>query len=101
MSASEAERAGLVSRVVAADRLMDEALDAAAAICSTSLPSIMMAKECVDRAFESPTGRRHSIRAADFSFAVLDARPEEGMGAFLETRLPAFKHCLTGVGTGP
>src|SRR5690606_8955859 len=52
--AEEAERAGLVSRVVPADRLLDEALDAATVIASMSLPSVMMAKECVNAAYESP-----------------------------------------------
>src|SRR3546814_3721700 len=53
MGAEEAERAGLVSRVVPAGKLLDEALEAATVIASMSLPSVMMAKECVNRAFES------------------------------------------------
>ena len=93
MSAAEAERAGLVSRVVAAERLMDESLEAAAAICSMSLPSILLAKECVDRAFESPLaeGVRYERRVFHSLFATQDQK--EGMQAFLEKRAPAFKHC--------
>src|SRR5438128_6421333 len=53
MDAAEAERAGLVSRIVPADKLLDEALSAAAVICTMSGPSVMMAKECVNRAYES------------------------------------------------
>src|SRR5690606_4112180 len=52
MDAVEAERAGLVSRVVPAERLLDEALEAATVIASMSLPAVMMAKECVNRAYE-------------------------------------------------
>src|SRR5690606_10361395 len=52
MDAEEAERAGLVSRVVPAERLMDEAMDAATTIASMSLPSVMMAKECINQAYE-------------------------------------------------
>src|SRR5574344_1662839 len=51
MNAEEAERSGLVSRVVPADKLLEEALDAATVIASMSLPSVLMAKECVNRAF--------------------------------------------------
>jgi enoyl-CoA hydratase len=51
MDANEAERAGLVSRVVPTETLMDEAMDAAITIASMSLPSVIMAKECVNRAF--------------------------------------------------
>src|SRR5438034_4195004 len=53
MDAAEAERAGLVSRIVPADKLLDEALSAAAVICTMSGPSVTMAKECVNRAYES------------------------------------------------
>src|SRR5690606_31387537 len=52
MDAEEAERAGLVSRVVPASRLMEEALDAAATIASMSLPSVIMAKECINQSYE-------------------------------------------------
>jgi enoyl-CoA hydratase len=92
MSADEAERAGLASRVVPAQRLMDEALEAGAAICSMSLPSILMAKECINRAFEMPLaeGIRFERRLFHALFATRDQK--EGMEAFLEKRPPRFTH---------
>jgi len=92
MSAEEAERAGLVSRVVPAQSLMDEALAAGAAICSMSLPSILMAKECINRAFETPLaeGIRFERRMFHALFATRDQK--EGMEAFLEKRPPRFAH---------
>jgi len=92
MDAAEAERAGLVSRVVAPDKLMDEALAAAATICAQSLPSILMAKEAVNRAFESPLaeGVQYERRLFHSLFATEDQK--EGMAAFIDKRRPAFKH---------
>ncbi len=92
MDAAEAERAGLVSRVVPADKLMEEALAAAAVICSLSLPSVMMAKEAVNRAFEAPLteGVRFERRLFHSLFGSADQK--EGMDAFLNKRPPAFKH---------
>ena len=92
IDAVEAERAGLVSRVVPADKLMDEALAAAAAICALSLPSLMMAKEAVNRAFEAPLadGVRFERRLFHSLFGTADQR--EGMTALLEKRKPAFSH---------
>jgi len=92
MDAAEAERAGLVSRVVPADRLMDETLAAATAICAMSLPSVMMAKESVNRAFEVPLaeGIGHERRLFHSLFATEDQK--EGMDAFLNKRKPMFKH---------
>jgi len=92
IDAAEAERAGLVSRVVPADKLMDEALAAAAVICSLSLPSVMMAKEAVNRAFETPLGEgvRFERRLFHSLFGTADQR--EGMTAFLAKRKPAFQH---------
>jgi enoyl-CoA hydratase len=92
MDAAEAERAGLVSRVVPADKLMGEALAAATAICALSLPSLMMAKEAVNRAFESPLseGVRFERRLFHSLFGTADQR--EGMAAFLEKRKPVFSH---------
>ena len=91
MDAAEAERAGLVSRVVPADRLMDEALAAAAAICALSLPSLMMAKESVNRAFEAPLadGIAYERRLFHSLFATEDQK--EGMDAFLAKRKPVFR----------
>ncbi|MCU0955709.1 MAG: enoyl-CoA hydratase [Hyphomicrobium sp.] len=92
MDAQEAERAGLVSRVVAAERLLDEALAAAAAIARFSLPAVMMAKEAVQRAYESPLaeGLLFERRLFHSLFASIDQK--EGMTAFVEKRLPRFEH---------
>ena len=92
MDAVEAERAGLVSRVVPADKLLDEALAAAATICAMSGPSVMMAKECVNRAFESglDDGVSYERRLFHALFATVDQK--EGMAAFVAKRKPAFTH---------
>jgi len=92
MDAAEAERAGLVSRVVPADKLIDEALAAAAQIAEFSLPSVMMAKEAVNRAYESPLaeGMLFERRLFHALFATEDQK--EGMAAFVEKRKPKFKH---------
>jgi enoyl-CoA hydratase len=92
MDAAEAERAGLVARVVPADKLIDEALAAAAQIAEFSLPSVMMAKEAVNRAYESPLaeGMLFERRLFHALFATEDQK--EGMAAFVEKRKPKFKH---------
>src|SRR6266540_3512972 len=92
MDAAEAERAGLVSRVVPADKLIEEALAAAAQIAEFSLPSVMMAKESVNRAFESPLaeGMLFERRLFHALFATEDQK--EGMAAFVEKRKPKFRH---------
>jgi enoyl-CoA hydratase len=92
MDAAEAERVGLVSRVVAADKLLDEALAAADAINAMSGPSVMLAKACVNRAFESglDDGVDYERRVFHSLFATADQK--EGMDAFLSKRKPAFKH---------
>jgi enoyl-CoA hydratase len=92
MDADEAERAGLVSRVVAADKLMDEAMAVAARIAGYSLPAVMMAKESVNRAFETPLGEgvRFERRLFHAMFATEDQK--EGMAAFVAKRPPAFKN---------
>ncbi len=92
MDAAEAERAGLVSRVVPADRLIEEALAAAERIAEFSLPSVMMAKEAVNRAYESPLaeGMLFERRLFHALFATEDQK--EGMAAFVEKRKPKFKH---------
>ncbi len=91
MDASEAERAGLVSRVVAADKLLQEAIDAATVIAAMSLPSVMMIKEAVNRAYESSLsdGVQFERRLFHSTFATEDQK--EGMKAFLEKRLPNFR----------
>jgi enoyl-CoA hydratase len=92
MDAAEAERAGLVSRVVPADKLLEEALAAAAKIASYSLPVAMMAKEAVNRAYEAnlTEGILFERRLFHAAFALEDQK--EGMAAFVEKRKPAFKH---------
>ena len=92
MDAAEAERAGLVSRVVPAAQLLDEALAAAAAICGMSGPSVAMAKESVNRAFEGSLsdGISYERRLFHSLFATEDQK--EGMEAFLGKRKPVFKH---------
>jgi enoyl-CoA hydratase len=92
MDAQEAERAGLVARVVPADKLLDEALAVANVICEYSLPAVMMAKESVNRAFESSLadGIHFERRLFHSLFATEDQK--EGMHAFAAKRKPSFKH---------
>jgi len=92
MDAAEAERAGLVSRVVAADRLLDEALAAAATICGFGLPSVMMAKQCVNRAFEAGLADGVSYERGVFHSLFATEDQKEGMGAFVAKRKPVFRH---------
>lgn len=92
MDAAEAERAGLVSRVVAADKLMEEALAAAAVIAGMSLPIVMMLKESINRAYETTLaeGVQFERRAFHSTFATEDQK--EGMRAFIEKRAPRFRN---------
>jgi enoyl-CoA hydratase len=90
MDAQEAERSGLVARVVPAANLMDEALKAAETIAAMSLPSVMVAKESINRAFETTLaeGNRFERRVFHSLFATKDQK--EGMAAFVEKRAPKF-----------
>ena len=92
MDAAEAERAGLVSRVVAADQLMTEVLAAAELICALSGPSMMMAKESVNRAFESGLSDGVSFERRLFHSLFATADQKEGMDAFVNKRKPRFTH---------
>jgi enoyl-CoA hydratase len=92
MDAQEAERAGLVARVVPADKLMEEATATAQTIASYSKPSTIIAKEAVNRAFETSLaeGVRFERRVFYSLFATEDQT--EGMKAFAEKRKAEFKH---------
>jgi Enoyl-CoA hydratase/carnithine racemase len=92
MDAVEAERAGLVSRVVPAERLLDEALEAATVIASMSLPAVMMAKECVNRAYESSLAEGVLFERRVFHSLFATEDQKEGMRAFVEKRKPQFRH---------
>ena len=92
MDAVEAERSGLVSRVVALDKLMDEALSAALMICDLGQIAVMAAKESVNRSFESglTDGVMFERRLFHAMFATEDQK--EGMDAFVNKRKPLFKN---------
>jgi enoyl-CoA hydratase len=92
MDAAEAERSGLVARVVPAAQLMDEAMKAAETIAGMSLPSVLAAKESVDTAFETSLaeGLRFERRIFHALFATEDQK--EGMKAFIEKRKPQWKN---------
>ena len=92
IDAAEAERSGLVARVVPADKLLDEALAAAAKIASYSLPVVLKVKESINRAYESSLAEGLLFERREFhsTFALDDQK--EGMRAFVEKRKPDFKH---------
>lgn len=90
MDATEAERAGLVSRVVPLDKLMDEALGAALVICGYGQLSVMAAKESVNRAFESGLSDGVMFERRIFHSLFATADQKEGMDAFLNKRAPHF-----------
>ena len=92
MDAAEAESAGLVARVVPHDKLMGEALTAAKAVASFGRPSVLMAKEAVNRAFETTLseGLMFERRVFYSMFATEDQK--EGMDAFVNKRTPGFKN---------
>ena len=92
MDAAEAERAGLVSRVVPVADLLEEALKAATKIADFSLPAVMMAKEAVNRSYETTLaeGLRFERRVFHSMLALDDQK--EGMAAFVEKRSPAFRN---------
>lgn len=92
MDAQEAERSGLVSRVVSADRLLDEAIEAATVIAGMSLPIAIAAKESVNRAYESTLSEGILFERRLFHSLFATEDQKEGMAAFVEKRKPNFKH---------
>jgi enoyl-CoA hydratase len=92
MDAAEAERSGLVSRVVPAADLLEETMKAAAKIAAFSLPAVMMNKEAVNRSFETTLaeGLRFERRVFHSMFAFEDQK--EGMAAFVDKRSPNFRN---------
>jgi enoyl-CoA hydratase len=92
MDAGEAERAGLVSRVVPAAELLDVALAAAETICAFSGPSVRMAKEAVNRSFEVPLTDGIAFERHLFHSLFATEDKNEGMAAFLAKRKADFKN---------
>src|SRR3954464_11766990 len=92
MDAAEAERSGLVSRVVPADTLVEEAMGIAAKIAAMSQPAAAMAKSAINRAFETPLAEGLGVERDLFhaTFALED--PSQGMAAFIEKRKPLNKN---------
>ncbi|MBY0364284.1 MAG: enoyl-CoA hydratase [Phreatobacter sp.] len=92
MDAAEAERVGLVSRIVPAADLIEEAVKVAGQIADMSMPTVMMTKESVNRSYETTLaeGIRFERRVFHAMFAMADQK--EGMSAFAEKRKPAFKN---------
>jgi enoyl-CoA hydratase len=91
MDAAEAERSGLVARIVPAADLMAEAMKAAETIAAMSLPSVMVAKEAVNRAFEVSLAEGLSFERRVFHSLFATKDQKEGMAAFVEKRKPSFK----------
>jgi enoyl-CoA hydratase len=92
MDASEAERSGLVARVVPAANLMDEAMKVAETIAGMSLPSVLAAKEAVNRAFETPLAEGVLFERRVFHSLFATEDQKEGMRAFVEKRKPEWKN---------
>jgi enoyl-CoA hydratase len=92
MDAQEAERAGLVARIVAPDKLVDEAIAVAASVCAYSLPAVMMAKEAVNRAYEGSLSEGILFERRNFHALFATEDQKEGMQAFLDKRKPTFRH---------
>ena len=92
MDAQEAERAGLVSRIVPAANLLEEALAVGATIAGYSLPAVMMAKEALQRAYEAPLAEGLLFERRLFHSLFASEDQKEGMSAFLEKRPPRFAH---------
>jgi enoyl-CoA hydratase len=92
MDAAEAERAGLVARVVPAASLMEEAFKVAETIAAMALPAVLAAKEAVNRAYESPLAEGTRFERRIFATLFATADQKEGMAAFVAKRPPKFKN---------
>ena len=92
MDASEAERAGLVSRVVPAVQLLDEAMNVASQVAAFSTPSVMMAKEAINRAYEAPLSEGLLFERRLFHALFATSDQKEGMAAFVAKRKPQFEN---------
>ncbi|MBL8490524.1 MAG: enoyl-CoA hydratase/isomerase family protein, partial [Rhodocyclaceae bacterium] len=92
IDAAEAERCGLVARIVPADKLLEEAIAAAETIAGFPLPVVMMIKESVNRAFESSLQEGLLFERRTFHAAFATADQKEGMAAFVGKRKPDFKN---------
>jgi len=92
MDADEAERVGLVSRIVPADNLLDDALKTAKKIATLSRPSVMMAKTAVNRAYETTLAEGIRFERTIFQSLFATHDKNEGMAAFIEKRKPNWKH---------
>ena len=92
MDAEEAERAGLVARVVEADKLMEETMKTAGVIASKSLPALMICKESVNRAHETGLSEGLLFERRQFHSLFASEDQKEGMAAFVEKRKPEWKH---------
>ena len=92
MDASEAERSGLVARVVPTAKLMQEAMAVADTIATMSLPSVLAGKEAVNRAFESPLAEGVIFERRIFHALFATEDQKEGMRAFVEKRKPVWKN---------
>ncbi|MFO7640029.1 MAG: enoyl-CoA hydratase [Candidatus Competibacteraceae bacterium] len=92
MDAAEAERAGLVSRIVPLAELIAEAVKTAETIASYSLPAVMMTKECINRSYETTLAEGLLFERRTFHAVFATEDQKEGMEAFTGKREPAFKH---------
>ena len=92
LNAEEADRYGLVSRIVENDQLKDETIRLATSIASYSAPALMALKECVNRAYESPLSEGLLFERRELHARFGSADAHEGMRAFLQKRAPSFSH---------
>jgi enoyl-CoA hydratase len=92
IGAQEAEKAGLVARVVPTEKVLEEAMAAAAVIASMPLPAVMMAKESINRAYESPLNEGLLFERRNFHALFSTHDQKEGMNAFVEKREAKFRH---------